>query len=805
MRSFLARKVVREKVEKQRGMLRFSVTEILTTEKKYVDSLELLISHFKRPMENLPDIVSQQEVDMIFSNIEELRDANKTFLQALEQAFQSNDFMIVTKLVANYFMYEQVCLASRAVPNLFRSAIAPEWRRYSVFCNNYWLSMNCLTACKERKSFAAWLKKAENIPEMGKLGLADWLIKAVKRVPQYVLLLKQVQKALPKGSRERQQTRTAKILIKELAEWINERKKAVENTEKLNLIQASLYGRIPTLRIGGRVFVKETIILEKRLPKGRIYQKKLYLFNDAMLFAFLDGKFDKMIFLTSPELAIVDPKQPNSPPPGKSKLGSSSSSSSFGGVLGTASASIPPPSSAASGEQGPDELVLSIDDRSWALVFASGDEMNQWKVEIRHLIDDIRWMEINSPTKDFETRPPASTTTSSSTKIIESKVEKEGWLMKSSGSKPFRKRWFILELGYLFYFKSKPSGGKEIQTSKDMRHIDLNLYFVRENEKYSTKKRFCFELHNTKQKTLFFAVEAKEERDSWIDAISPYTLFGKKKSSKDALSIDMVINPQQDLLQFSSSGSERRKVPPPVVQQTYPENAFVDDDDANLTMDALSASRFYFQEESSSQEGRGKMSGSTASLPGSQATGSPRTSIPPIPTEEIDRGLDDSEESGAISPSFSKEQIASAFGEPEKRKRRKKGSRESTSLSSRAGSTSVVVLPTTAQASAESRRSGDGDGKRKLSKENSRSKITSPTSRRDSSGSNSSRVTTILPPVVLRNDSESASSGPLNSDALPTILPPPEAPKRIKRHSLKRSMSLNEVEATKFGINSGQK
>ena len=105
MRSFLARKVVREKVEKQRGMLRFSVTEILTTEKKYVDSLELLISHFKRPMENLPDIVSQQEVDMIFSNIEELRDANKTFLQALEQAFQSNDFMIVTKLVANYFMY----------------------------------------------------------------------------------------------------------------------------------------------------------------------------------------------------------------------------------------------------------------------------------------------------------------------------------------------------------------------------------------------------------------------------------------------------------------------------------------------------------------------------------------------------------------------------------------------------------------------------------------------------------------------------------------------------------------------------
>lgn len=611
--------------------------------------------------------------------------------------------------------------------------------------------MNCLTACKERKHFASWIKKAESIPEMGKLGLADWLIKAVKRVPQYVLLLTQVQKALPKGCHERQVTKTAKILIKELAEWINERKKAVENSEKLNLIQANLYGRIPSLRQNGRVFVKETIVLEKKIPKGRIYQKKLYLFNDAMLFAYLDGKFDKMVFLSSSDLRIFDPKQPLR-----------SSSRDLGSLVSTPSS---PDLSAA-----PEELHITVEGRAWAIIFSSGSEMHQWQVEIRHLVDDLKWLESNSPTKEFEAAPTLGVVNRAAAKLIESKVEKEGWLMKASGAKGFRKRWFMLELGYLFYFKSKPSGEHEIQTSKDMRHIDLNSYFVRENEKHSSKKKFCFELHNAKQKNYLFAVETKEERDTWIEAIQPYTLFGKKKSSKDALAVDMVINPQQDLLQFSSSGSDRKNNR----LSKGSDASFVDDDDANLTLEALTASRFYWQEES---DERGKMSGSTASLPGGGAY------IPPLATDKVPPApLDDSDD-GAVSPTYSKEQIASAFGEPEKKKHRKKGSRESSSRSS------IVVLPTTAE-TRESKSSDAAVHKRKLSKENSKSKITSPTSRRDSSGSSSAKLATVLPPVVLRADSKVSKSG-----TLPPILPPPEAPKRQKRHSLKRSLSLNEAEA----------
>lgn len=103
-RAYLARRFVKEKQEKQKNLLRFSVSEILTTERKYVESLDLLITNFKRPMENSPDLVSPQEVEMIFSNIEELRDTNGTFLKALDQAFLSSDFVQIAKSVSNFFM-----------------------------------------------------------------------------------------------------------------------------------------------------------------------------------------------------------------------------------------------------------------------------------------------------------------------------------------------------------------------------------------------------------------------------------------------------------------------------------------------------------------------------------------------------------------------------------------------------------------------------------------------------------------------------------------------------------------------------
>ena len=62
---------------------------------------------------------------------------------------------------------------------------------------------------------------------MSKLGLVDFLIKPVKRIPQYELLLNQIKKHLNKGSKAHQTVRTAKLIIRELATWINEKKKNV--------------------------------------------------------------------------------------------------------------------------------------------------------------------------------------------------------------------------------------------------------------------------------------------------------------------------------------------------------------------------------------------------------------------------------------------------------------------------------------------------------------------------------------------------------------------------------------------------
>jgi hypothetical protein len=145
---------------------------------------------------------------------------------------------------------------------------------------------------------------------MGKLGLADWLIKPVKRVPQYELLLKQVKKNLPKNSPHYQSIRTAKVIIKELAEWINERKKNAENSEKLEAIQASLYGCAPPLRKSGRRVVNESVIIEKKYTDGQsqphLQQKKVWLFNDCLLLANSNNKFDRLIYLHEANVNTTD-------------------------------------------------------------------------------------------------------------------------------------------------------------------------------------------------------------------------------------------------------------------------------------------------------------------------------------------------------------------------------------------------------------------------------------------------------------------------------------------------------------------
>ena len=106
----------------------------------------------------------------------------------------------------------------------------------------------------------------------------------------------------------------------------------------------------------------------------------------------------------------------------------------------------------------------------------------------------------------------------------------------------FLKFRFTLEQGVLFYYKSKPNPEDTFSG-----YIDLNLYFLSEDPKYTTRRKYCMRLHNIKYKTWFLATDTDEARKEWIAAMMPYTLFGKKSSNKDLVPPS---DPNSDLIRF---------------------------------------------------------------------------------------------------------------------------------------------------------------------------------------------------------------------------------------------------------------
>jgi len=81
--------------------------------------------------------------------------------------------------------------------------------------------------------------------------------------------------------------------------------------------------------------------------------------------------------------------------------------------------------------------------------------------------------------------------------------------------------------------------------------VDLNLYFLTEEPKHTSRRKFCVKLHNLKHKTWYLATETKEARTEWFQAMKQYTLFGKKLSNKDLVPAQgNAAGPNSDLITF---------------------------------------------------------------------------------------------------------------------------------------------------------------------------------------------------------------------------------------------------------------
>jgi hypothetical protein len=524
-RGRIERAKVKHMVEKQVMGRRFTMEEILLSERRYVHHLDLVITHFLRPLQKT-DILTQAEMTAIFMNIEKLHQIARNFLRQLEELFVEDPLVI-----------------GHRVGLLFLNTI-PEWRIYSYFINLFEGATIQVAKCKERKSFREWLSKAESHPALEKLGMMDYMIAAAKRIPQYQLLLRAVKKNTPKSSRHYSTLKTAKTMISELAQFLNERKKSFDNMKKISFIQRSLHGKIPNLQTPGREFLAESVIKEEDAAARLIIDRRIFLFNDSILVATAaTNKFDRLLYLYGAEM-----------------------NSRFAR-----------------------KMVLRIDDVSLVAVFQTEPEKVKWVALVGHAIETLAFQEQESVLKDFA---PSGV---SRPKVLNSVVLHQGYLLKhrrSSGG--WNKRWFVLEQGILYYFSSPSKMQAHIAQRAT---IDLASYAIKGPLDWSSsgKRRYGFELYSQTRPVFVLAAENSHDRDEWVKALAPFLMSAKSADRDGSL---LAASTSTDIARTSSS-----RVLLPTLRPTAPTDDLIqwsDDNDppslpspSGLTV----SSKFYFNED----------------------------------------------------------------------------------------------------------------------------------------------------------------------------------------------------------------
>lgn len=316
-------------------------------------------------------------------------------------------------------------------------------------------------------------KTVDYTTHVGKLCLGDLLIAPVKRIPQYEILLKAVKKNTPKSSRHYPAIRSAKSMITELAQNINKKKKEIENLEKLKRIQSSLIGSVPDIVTPDREFLDEITAFEETIDLNLI-EKKFILFNDCIVISSIAHRFDRLIFLHDASIIDLADKK----------------------------------------------FMLKVDPYKVTLVFHSSSHKTLWMNNIKNSIETIRYQQDHSMIRDFivDTISP---------RVVKNYVLLEGYLYKQKKQlKTWNKRWFVLEQGFLYFFKSKKTSNKE------KGFLDLSMYFLREDKvnTHESKHRFAFELYSHRFKGIILAAESNEKRMEWMEKIRPFILFGRNSS-----------------------------------------------------------------------------------------------------------------------------------------------------------------------------------------------------------------------------------------------------------------------------------
>ena len=242
------------------------VKEMVDTEESYLKTLELGWSYFLYPLQTLVKlgdaVISQEELSMIFTSLEEIRKNNKEVLGLLRARLNS---WHVDTLIGDVFN-----------DILDRDLLKP----HVVFAQAYSKSTESrVRITKENVGFARLLAIIRMLPPMEGRSLEDILISPIQRIPRYILLLNDLVKHTLPSHPDANNLRTALEGFQQFATFINENNRRAET---MTDIGTRLVGYESLPENPARKLLHEGRLTQ--INKSEKIPRYVFLFNDCVVF-----------------------------------------------------------------------------------------------------------------------------------------------------------------------------------------------------------------------------------------------------------------------------------------------------------------------------------------------------------------------------------------------------------------------------------------------------------------------------------------------------------------------------------------
>lgn len=229
-------------------------------------------------------ILGQKALDTIFRHFEVIFKINGTFLIELEE-FEKR---IATD--PSQSMKHVQYLAE------LLTKFSPSFRLYSNYVTNYTSASERLREVKNKnksKKLKKHIKKqVEFLRSINcrQTELESLLVCPIQRLPRYSLLLRDLLETIPeKENSTIQELNKAIEIIKQVNEYCNEKQRVQESSDQLDTLSKKLQIK----NVNGRKLVRAITGRGSKLSAsidGKTAECDLYLFNDALVIAFTNGK-----------------------------------------------------------------------------------------------------------------------------------------------------------------------------------------------------------------------------------------------------------------------------------------------------------------------------------------------------------------------------------------------------------------------------------------------------------------------------------------------------------------------------------